>query len=127
MKLYCLLLAILFLSSVVTRVLQLLIVTDSLFAFKVLADIVLFALCLSACFGLAFNRRFLAPAFWAWPGRLTLVLAGFHVLQVLTSLPKDAASFRPVDLAMNILIYVLFAIPAILYANERKTDHSSAP
>ncbi len=127
MKLYCLLLATLFLSSVVTRVLQLLIVTDSLFAIKVLADIVLFALCLLACYSLAFNRRFFAPAFWAWPGRLTLILAGFHALLVLTSLQEGATSFWPVDLGMNMLIYVLFAVPAILYANQRKIDRSSTP
>ncbi len=120
-------LTILFLSSTGTRGLQLLTVTDTLFAIKVLMDIMLFALCLLGCYGLAFGRRFFPTAFWAWPGRLTLILAGGHVLLVLSSLREDASPYWPIDLGMAVLIYVLFAIPAILYANERKTAPESAP
>lgn len=127
MKIYCLLLAVLFLSTTLTKILQLLVATDSLFAFKTLADIFLFSLCLLACCGMAFNRRYFSPAFWAWPGRLTLVLAGVHALLVLSSPREGGASFWPVDLGMNLLIYVLFAIPAILYANERKIGRGSGP
>jgi hypothetical protein len=127
MKAYFVLLTVLFLSSTVTRGLQLLTVTDTLFAFKVLMDIVLFALCLLGCYGLAFGRRIFSTAFWAWPGRLTLILAGGHVLLVLSSLREDASPFWPIDLGMAVLIYVLFSIPAILYANERKTVTNSAP
>lgn len=69
MKTYFVLLAVLFLSTAATRLLQLLTVTDSLAAFKVLADIGLFALCLLGCYGLAFGKSFFSAAFWAWPGR----------------------------------------------------------
>ena len=126
MKTYFVLLAVLFLSSTLTRALQLLTVTESLFAFKILADIALFALCLLGCYGLAFGRRFFSVAFWAWPGRLTLILGGAHVLLVLSSLDESASPFWPIDLGMAVLIYILFAIPAILYANERKSVPASA-
>lgn len=121
MKTYFVLLAVLFLSSTVTRALQLLTVTDSLFAFKILADIALFALCLLGCYGITHGRRFFSVAFWAWPRRLILVLAGVHVLLVLSSLDKSASPFWPIDLGMAVLISTLFAIPAMLYARERKS------
>lgn len=126
MKTYFVLLAVLFVSSMFTRGLQLLTVTDTLFAFKAMADVVLFALCLLGCYGLAFGKTFFSTAFWAWPGRLTLILAGGHVLLVLMSLSEDASPFWPIDLGMHLLIYILFAIPAILYANERKTGRDHA-
>ena len=127
MKTYFVLLAVLFLSSSVTRGMQLLTVTEPVFFLKLLADIVLFALCLLACYGLAFHRRYLSANFWAWPGRLTLILAGGHVLLFLWSLGEGASHFWPLDLGMAVLIYVLFAIPAILYANEWKTAQEPAP
>ncbi|HDQ41729.1 MAG TPA: hypothetical protein ENN39_11980 [Desulfonatronum sp.] len=127
MKTYFLLLAILFLSSTVTRGVQLLSTTDPLFAFKLVMDIVLFALCLLGCFGLAFGRRFFTAAFWSWAGRLTLILGGGHVLLVLSTLREDASPFWPLDLGMAVLIYVLFAIPAILYGNEWKNHLKSSP
>lgn len=99
MKTYFVLLAVLFLSTAATRLLQLLTVTDSLAAFKVLADIGLFALCLLGCYGLAFGKSFFSAAFWAWPGRMTLVLSGVHVLLVLSALSRNASPFWPAFLA----------------------------
>ncbi|TVQ99113.1 MAG: hypothetical protein EA399_08580 [Desulfovibrionales bacterium] len=121
MKVYFVLLAILFLSTTATRLLQLTITTDPALSVKILADIVLFALCLLACHGLAFGRRYFSLSFWAWPGRLTLILGGIHVLLTLTTLDESASPFWPIDLGMAAIIYGLFATPAILYANELKT------
>jgi hypothetical protein len=125
MKIYCLLLAVLFLSSTITRLLQLTVETDLLLSIKLLLDIVLFALCLLACFGLAFGRHFFSLAFWAWPGRLTLLMGGVHVMLTLSRLNEHASPYWPIDLGMACLIYGLFAIPAILYANEMKTPASA--
>ncbi|WP_045218451.1 hypothetical protein [Desulfonatronum thioautotrophicum] len=122
MKVYFVLLAILFLSTTVTRLLLLTVTIDPALSVKILADITLFALCLLACHGLAFGRRYFSVSFWAWPGRLTLILGGIHVLLVLTTLDESASPFWPIDLGMAAIIYGLFAIPAILYANELKAD-----
>lgn len=126
MKTYFVLLSFLFLSTTVTRGLLLFTVTDSLTAIKILADITLFAMCLLGCYGLAFGRRYFSAAFWEWPGRLTLVLASAHVLLKLLSLDENASPFWLLDLGMAVLIYVLFATPAILYSNDWKTASDPA-
>lgn len=126
MKIYFFLLAILFFSTTVTRLLLLTIASEPALAVKILADIAFFALCLLACHGLAFGRRYFSASFWAWPGRLTLILGGVHVLLALSTLDESASPFWPIDLGMAVVIYGLFAIPAILYANELKTGATSA-
>lgn len=126
MKIYFFLLAILFLSTTATRLLLLAISAEPALAMKILADIVFFALCLLACHGLAFGRRYFSPAFWVWPGRLTLVLGGTHVLIALSTLDESASPFWPIDLGMAVVIYGLFAVPAILYANELKNGLTTA-
>ena len=126
MKIYFFLLAVLFLSTAATRLLLLAVSSDPMLWLKVLADVVLFALCLLACYGLAYGRRFFSLSFWAWPGRLTLILGGLHALLILSSLDESASPFWPIDLGMALVIYGLFAVPAILYANELKTGREKA-
>lgn len=127
MKTYFFLLAVLFLSTTFTRLLSLAMESDPLFVLKILADIVLFAFCLLACHGLAFSRRYFSPAFWAWPGRLTLFMGGIHALTILTRLDATTSPFWPIDLGMSVVIYGLFAVPAILYANELKINPELKP
>ncbi len=122
MKIYFYLLAVLFASSTATRLLSLAMESDPLFSLKIIADVVLFAVCLLACHGLAFRRRYFSPAFWAWPGHLTLIMGGGHILLILSRLEETASPFWPIDLGMAAVIYGLFAIPAVLYANELKID-----
>jgi len=122
MKMYCILLAVLFLSATVTRILGLAVGDDPFLILKTLADIVLFGVCLTACYGLAFQRHIFTPAFWYWPGRLTLALGGGHILLTLSTINEASSPFWPIDLGMGAIIYGLFAIPAIIYANELKSD-----
>ncbi|SDB13885.1 hypothetical protein SAMN05660653_00688 [Desulfonatronum thiosulfatophilum] len=122
MKIYFFLLSVLFVSATITRLLSLTVETDPLLSLKILADIALFAVCLVACHGLAFRRRYLTMAFWAWPGRLTLVMAGVHVMATLFRLDETTSPFWPIDLGMAVVIYGLFAVPAILYAEALKND-----
>jgi len=126
MKVYFFLLALLFLSTTATRLLLLAVSAEPALTIKILADIAFFALCLLACHGLAFGRRYFSPAFWTWPGRLTLILGGAHILLVLTTLDESASPFWPIDLGMAVVIYGLFAVPAILYASELKAGLTTA-
>lgn len=89
MKIYFFLLAILFLSTTVTRLLLLAISGEPALTVKILADIAFFAICLLACHGLAFGRRYFTASFWVWPGRLTLILGGVHVLLALSTLDES--------------------------------------
>ena len=122
MKTYFFLLAALFASTTITRLLSLAVETDPLLSLKILVDIGLFTACLVACHGLAFGRRYLSLNFWAWPGRLTLILGAIHVMSTLVRLDQTTSPFWPIDLGMAIVIYGLFAVPAILYAEALKND-----
>ncbi|GAB6060305.1 hypothetical protein [Desulfonatronum parangueonense] len=127
MKIYFFLLSVLFVSATITRLLSLAVESDPLLSLKVLVDIALFAVCLVACHGLAFKRRYLSLTFWAWPGRLTLVMGGIHVMATLFRLDKTTSPFWPIDLGMAVIIYGLFAVPAILYAEALKNDPELKP
>lgn len=92
------------------------------------ADIVLFALCLTACLDLAFKKRLvnLSPDKWRLTYQATLVLGACSVLLTKygdrLGVPSPAGSPDILTLGLIFLPYVLFAIPVIVYVYELKKE-----
>jgi len=128
MKLYFLLLSVLFLTRVVVSVWVLLSLPHYLVFLNHAADIVLFALCLAGCLDLAFKKRLVnfSQDKWRLTYQATLVLGAGSVL--LTNyghslgVPSPAGSPGILTLGLIFLPYVLFAIPVIVHTHELKKE-----
>lgn len=130
MKLYAILLAVLYLSRLAVSGFSLLHTDESLRAAVNLAEIVLFAVCLAAAVGLGWRKRWRTPGFWAGTASATLMLGAASVLVYgfgdLFGLPTTG---RPnlLQLGLMYLPYVLFAVPAVLYDRELRGEKNGEP
>ncbi|WP_022662356.1 hypothetical protein [Paucidesulfovibrio longus] len=116
MKIYFVLLCVLFASSSFLRLWNIWLGAPAVLVVSHLADVILFALCLRVCYGAAWNRRFFEPPqvrmiYWGTMllGLVSVLLRG---LGPQAGLPFEAAALP--DLLLWFLSYALFAAPAVL-------------
>jgi len=119
MKVYFVLLCVLYLATLVMSVWSLTNPLHLLVALKNALDIALFFLCLVGCFGLAFRREYLEPTRWRLTYQATLTLGVFSVVLMgfggRFGVPMPVGDPSLVELGLLYLPYLLFAIPVVLY------------
>lgn len=121
MKVYAILLCVLYLSRLVVSGFSLLHTPYPLRAAVNLAEILVFGACLAAAVGLGWKKRWRTPGFWGAVATASLILGGAAALVFgfgdLFGLPQPG---RPNLLQIGLLYlpYVLFAVPAVLYERE---------
>jgi hypothetical protein len=133
MKVYVILLGILYALRMLVSVWALSHVPHYLFMLQHLADIVLFSLCMAGSVAHAYGKHVirLERGTWKLVSRLTLVLGAFTVLlyvkgDVIFGIPAPAAGGGIFQVAMIFLPYVLFAIPVIVYEHQMgQTEHEA--
>ncbi|SKA84317.1 hypothetical protein SAMN02745704_01748 [Paucidesulfovibrio gracilis DSM 16080] len=120
MKTYFVLLCVLFFSSGLLRIWNIIQGVPALLAVSHASDLILFALCLRVCFGVAWNRRYFHPP------QVRLIYWGTMLLGIVSTTlrglgPRAGLPFEPAslpDLLLWLLTFILFAAPAVLL------DHS---
>ena len=119
MKGYCILLAVLYVIHVVMGVFEVVVAPHDMRVLKLVIDAVVFALCLVGCFGLAYRKALWSPLTWRVIYQATLVMGcffffaqGFGDSVGIDHPDKDAGLL---NLMMNLLNYLLFAVPVIVY------------
>lgn len=119
MKGYFVLLAVLYLVTLLMNVWSLTHRIPTLLAVKNALDIALFALCLLGAYGLAFRRSYWEPLRWRMIYQATLVLGVFSVMIMgfgeRFDMPTPYTDPSLLLLGMLFLPYLLFALPVILY------------
>lgn len=124
MKLYFILLAVLFVFTVFNRTMSLMIGAPPAILVSYAADIILFALCLRVSYGVAYNKRYFEPS------AVRLIYYGVMLLGVFSILLLTAGEmFGLPDLDVHMLglmlwflPYPLFALPCILLERALKED-----
>jgi hypothetical protein len=130
MKVYTVLLAILYALRMFISLWALTTLPHWLFALNHLADIALFTLCVAAAVEFGFGKRLVRLPLdtWRLVGRLTLVLGAFSTLLYtngqIFGAPAPAAGGGILQVAMIFLPYVLFAIPVIVYEHKLRQGES---
>ncbi|MBN2140747.1 MAG: hypothetical protein PHV85_09890 [Desulfovibrionaceae bacterium] len=128
MKVYFVLLAFLFLSTLLPSgaVLAHAFSVHYLKVAKSVGDVVLFALCLVGCFGLAFDRRIFSAGVWGAVKNATLILGAFTVMLLgygeIFGVPTPQGRPSLMRMGLIFLPYVLFAAPAVLYERRLRRD-----
>ncbi|MDY7001164.1 MAG: hypothetical protein SVS15_05205 [Thermodesulfobacteriota bacterium] len=128
MKLYFIILSVLFLTRVLLSVWFLLSLPHYLVFLNHVGDIVLFTLCWAGALDLAFKKRLLnfSPDKWRLTYQATLVLGAGSVLLTKygadLGVPSPAGSPGILTLGLIFLPYVLFAIPVIVHEHELKKE-----
>jgi hypothetical protein len=129
-KLYAILLSVLYLSRLAENGLILLHAPYALQAAIKLAEIVIFALCLAAAVGLGWGKRWRTPGFWGASGTASLMLGAASVMVFgfggLFGLPQPERQ-NILQLGLMYLPYVLFAVPAVLYDRELRGEKNGEP
>lgn len=119
MKVYFILLCVLYLATVAMSIWSLTNPLHLLVALKNALDIGLFSMCLVAAFGLAFKRIFLEPTRWRMTYQATLTLGAFSVMLMgfggRFGVPMPVGEPGLLELGLIYLPYLLFAIPVVLY------------
>lgn len=116
MKPYFFLLVIMYAATLVKAGLALAFFPSAEGALKLLADMVLLALCVYGCFALAYGRKIFTPQAWRLVHQATIALGLFTVFLINRAAP-DGGVLR---LVLTFITYLVFAIPAILYERELK-------
>jgi len=89
-------------------------------------DVILFTLCLAGCIELGFGKRVvrLSRSQWRIVFNATLVLGGFYVMiknyGELLNMPSLSGEGGLLQILLDFLPYLLFAVPVILLEHERK-------
>jgi hypothetical protein len=115
---YFYLLAVLFGATALVRALSLAVAFDAVRLMRDMAELGLFGLCLAACHGLSFGRRYSTSQAWRLIGHLTLVVGGLTVFFRYRGAGDGMPPTDLYSLGLAFLPYVLFAIPTILYAHS---------
>lgn len=125
MKVYVVLLAILYVLHISINIWALTTLPHYLFAIQHLADLVLLTLCMAGGIAHSFGKVLvrLERGSWRMVSRLTLVLGAFTVLLYVKGdevfgVPAPASGGGIMQVALIFLPYVLFAIPVIVYEHE---------
>ncbi|MBU1247842.1 MAG: hypothetical protein KKB70_04015 [Proteobacteria bacterium] len=124
MKVYFVMLAVLFLFSIINRIMSLIIGAPSVIMVSYLADMVLFGLCLRVAYGVAFNKRYFEPS------AVRLIYYGVMALGLLSVFLVTAGELvglpdleiHALDLILWFLPYPLFALPCVLLERALKED-----
>jgi len=132
MKGYVILLGALYLSTLAVSAMALRGPAVGLVPVKAVLDVVLFGLCLWGGISYAFGRRLrLDAGKWRLISRITLAAGAFFTLGMVwgrsLGIPTPHSSPGLITAAMTLLPYVLFAVPAILYANAMDKNPARAP
>lgn len=121
MKGYFILLAVLYVLHVAVGVFVIAVSPHSMLVLKLVVDTVLYGLCLAGCWGLVGRRQIWSPLTWRVIYQATLVMGGFFFVaqgfgdKLGIEYPTQEAGL--LNLLMNLLNYVLFAVPVIVYEN----------
>lgn len=125
MKVYMILLGILYLLRIFVSVWALTHLPHYLFFIQHLGDLVLFSLCMAGGIAQAYGKAIvnLDRGTWKLVSRLTLILGAYTVLLYVKGdevfgIPSPAAGGGLLQVAMLFLPYVLFSIPVIVYEHE---------
>lgn len=126
MRPYCVLLGILWLVTTFTDIWSLAYVRHLAFAVKGVGTPVLFTLCLAGCVELAWGRRLVRfdALRWRMTYQATLLMGGFYVMLKnygeLLGVPTFSGEASLLQVGLDFLPYMLFAIPVILLEHEMK-------
>lgn len=130
MKAYSVLLGVLWLVTTFTDIWSLAYVRHVAFAVKGVGTPVLFTLCLAANVELAWRRRIVKfdTLRWRMTYQATLLMGGFYVILKnygeLLGVPTFSGDAGLLQLGLDFLPYLLFAIPVILLEYERKKERA---
>ena len=127
MKAYSVLLAVLWVVTVFTDIWGLAYARHVLFVIKGVGTPVLFTLGLAGCVELAWGRRLVRfdAVRWRMAYQATLIMGGFYVMLKnygdLLGVPTFAGEAGLMQLGLDFLPYLLFAIPLILLEHKKRT------
>jgi len=128
MKLYFIILSVLYLSRIIVSVWVMLNPPHYLIFLNHAADMVLFTLCLAGCLDLAFKKRLVnfSTDKWRLTYQATLVLGACTVLLMCygdkVGVPSPVGNPGFLTIGLIYLPYVLFAIPVIVHEHELKKE-----
>jgi hypothetical protein len=125
MKVYMILLGILYLLRLLVSIWTLTYLPHFLFIIQHLGDMVLFSLCMAGGIAFAYGKHILKfdRGTWKLISRLTLILGAYTVLLYVKGdevfgIPAPASGGGLFQILMIFLPYVLFSIPVIVYEHE---------
>ena len=126
MKPYSILLVVLWAVTTFTDIWSLAYAPHILFAIKSVGTPVLFTLCMAGCVQLAWDRRLVrfSAGQWRTTYQATLAMGGFYVVLKnfgdVLGVPTFAGDAGLLQLGLDFLPYLLFAVPVILLKHELK-------
>jgi len=127
MKLYTILLGLLWLSVTLRDLWSVAFATHPLFVLRAIGTAVLFTLCLAGCLELAWRRRLVrfSSVQWRMTYQATMAMGVFTVLLrhfgYLLGIADGQSAATLTAIGMDVLPFVLFAIPVILLEHERNS------
>lgn len=129
MKVYFVLLCLLYLATLAMSLWSLTNPLHVLVALKNALDVALFSICLVGCFGLAFRRVYLEPTRWRVTYQATFTLGVFSVMLMgfggRFGVPMPVGDPSLIELGLLYLPYLLFGIPVVLYERALRKGFDS--
>ncbi|THB67061.1 MAG: hypothetical protein D6E12_09380 [Desulfovibrio sp.] len=125
MKGYFYLLCVLYVLHTGVNIFVAVVEPHGMYVMKALIDAVCFALCLVGSYGLAHRKPIWTTWTWRTIYQATLVMGGFFFIAQgfgdVLGIDHPAADAGPINLAMLLIKYLLFAIPVVIYEYAMRT------